>query len=189
MGVFPRLNRDPEHDEYEDFCRTKFMLHHPFGSLEDLMETDPETGISSYSYAFRRCAEIHRHPRDPLDPLDGEDESIDDDLEDADEQPDPGSQPTFAELAARTGRNDRGIDGHHADLGARPIDEMYDWHASDPIFREYGEALAEFDASLKEAPDVAQSIADPDSLQPSQRVAFDLIADHYEDVLAGLKPA
>jgi hypothetical protein len=32
-------------------------------------------------------------------------------------------------------------------------------------------------------------IADPDSLQPSQRVAFDLIADHYEDVLAGLKPA
>ncbi|OXV12070.1 hypothetical protein Egran_00168, partial [Elaphomyces granulatus] len=51
--VFPRFDRDPEHDEYEDFCRTKLMLHHPFGSPEDLMEADPETGISSYSYAFR----------------------------------------------------------------------------------------------------------------------------------------
>jgi hypothetical protein len=119
------------------------------------MEANPKTGIS-YSYAFRRCTELHRHPRVPLDPLDGEDESIDDDLEDAGEQPDMGSQPTFAELAARTGRNDRGIDGHHADLGSRPIDEIYDCHASDPISRGYGEAL-EFDAALKEAPDVVRS--------------------------------
>lgn len=136
------------------------MLHHPFCSPEDLMEADPETGISSYSYAFRQCAEFHQHPRDPLDPLDGEDEGIDDDdLEDADEH----SKPTFAELAARTGRNDRGIGGYHADLGSRPIDEMYDWHASDPIFREYGEVL-EFDAALNDIPDVVRSIADPDSL-------------------------
>ena len=39
-----------------------------------------------------QCAELHQHPRDPLDPLDGEDEEIDDDLEDADEHPDPGSR-------------------------------------------------------------------------------------------------
>jgi len=76
--VFPRFDRDPEPDEYEDFCGTKLMLYR---SPEDLMEADPETGISSYSYAFRRCAELYQHPRDPLDPLDGEDEGIDDDLE------------------------------------------------------------------------------------------------------------
>ena len=119
-----------ENEEYEDFCRTKLMLHHPFDRPEDLTEVDPETGISSYSYAFRRCAELHQHPRDPLDRLDGEDEGIDDDLEDADEQPDPGSQPAFAELAARTGRDDRGMDEDNADLGTRPIDQMYDWHAT-----------------------------------------------------------
>ena len=97
-----------------------------FDTLEDLIEADPETGFSSYSYAFRQCAELHQHPRDPLDPLDGEYEEIDDDLEDADEHPDPGSQPAFAELAARTGRDDRGMDESNADLGTRTINQMYE---------------------------------------------------------------
>jgi hypothetical protein len=126
VRVFPWFNRNPENEEYEDFCRTKLMLHHPFDTLEDLTKVDPETGFSSYSYAFRQCAELHQHPRDPLDPLDGEDEEIDDDLEDADEHPDPGSQPAFAELAARTGRDDRGMDESNADLGTRTIDQMYE---------------------------------------------------------------
>ncbi|KAN0081801.1 hypothetical protein V8E54_003099 [Elaphomyces granulatus] len=68
--------------------------------------------------------------RDPLDPLDGEDEDIDDDLEDADEQPDPGA-------------------GMDKQILAHALDQIYDWHASDHIFREYGEAL-DFDATLKE---------------------------------------
>jgi hypothetical protein len=105
-----------------------------FDTLEDLMEADPETGFSSYSYAFRQCAELHQHPRDPLDPLDGEYEEIDDDLEDADEHPGPGSRPAFAALAARTRRDDRGMDKSNADLGMRTIDQMYDWHTtSDPL--------------------------------------------------------
>ena len=44
------------------------------------------------------------------------------------------------------------MDESNADLGTRTIDQMYNWHAtSDPLFREYGDAL-DFDAALKEIP-------------------------------------
>jgi hypothetical protein len=44
------------------------------------------------------------------------------------------------------------MDESNADLGTRTIDQMYDWHAtSDPLFREYGDAL-DFDVALKEIP-------------------------------------
>ena len=57
----------------------------------------------------------------------------------------------------------------------------------DPLFREYGDAL-DFDATPKEVTPVVLSFADPDSLQRSQRRAFDLIADHYEDLVSGVQP-
>jgi hypothetical protein len=36
VRVFLQFNRNPGHDEYEDFCWTRLMLYHPFDSPEEL---------------------------------------------------------------------------------------------------------------------------------------------------------
>ena len=52
LGVFSRFNRDPEHGEYEDFCRSKLVLHYPLNGPEELVEADPETGVGSTALNF-----------------------------------------------------------------------------------------------------------------------------------------
>lgn len=36
VRTYPRYSPNPEDDRYEDYCRTKVILHHPFRSLDDL---------------------------------------------------------------------------------------------------------------------------------------------------------
>ncbi len=40
VTFFPRYKSDPTDDDYEDYCRVKMMLSHPFENVEDLLEVD-----------------------------------------------------------------------------------------------------------------------------------------------------
>ena len=40
VSFFPRYKSNPADDEYEDYCRVKMILSHPFENVEDLLEVD-----------------------------------------------------------------------------------------------------------------------------------------------------
>jgi hypothetical protein len=54
INYFPRYSSDPESSSYEDYCRVKLMLHHPFEEWDDLLKVDGEV-YGSYADAFSVC--------------------------------------------------------------------------------------------------------------------------------------
>lgn len=38
VRTYPRLSPDPDGPAYEDYCRIKVLLHHPFRGTADLLE-------------------------------------------------------------------------------------------------------------------------------------------------------
>jgi hypothetical protein len=66
ISYFPIYSSDPSTgDKYENYCRTKMMLHHPFTDVNDL--ADIVDGVPSFSAAYRRCkAEHDDHGHDAL---------------------------------------------------------------------------------------------------------------------------
>lgn len=34
LNIYPLYSSDPDHRDYEDFCRVKMMLHYPFRSTD-----------------------------------------------------------------------------------------------------------------------------------------------------------
>jgi hypothetical protein len=60
----------PEGASREDYCRVKMMLHHPFTSMEQLLQTPDDSNhpFTDYCHAFQYCIANHPpHTRDYLD--------------------------------------------------------------------------------------------------------------------------
>ena len=97
INYFPRYSSDPESSSYEDYCRVKLMLHHPFEEWDDLLKVDGET-YESYIDAFHACGRQHTHPEDCYtDPqdlnADSESETDDDDEDPQEEDGDTTAYP------------------------------------------------------------------------------------------------
>src|ERR1700736_4248264 len=60
---WPRYPADLGADKYNDFCRIKLMLHHPFDHVEELLSVD-DVVYSSYREAYTACRQHHSHPDD-----------------------------------------------------------------------------------------------------------------------------
>jgi len=192
VSFFPRYKSDPADDEYEDYCRVKMILSHPFENVEDLLEVD---GLQAETFqeAYELCCDNHTHRDDLYDELDVDDDEpepdADDEFEDVNQ-----SQPTPpAPLAdfetyglARPGNDLTRIeDGDN--LGERDSDREYDWsrhvgkYNIDPLF---------WDVIKRAFPaeQLLPSLNSLDLLNREQLTVYNLIVDHYSDYLAGRNP-
>lgn len=73
ISYFPVYSSDPSTgDKYENYCRTKMILHHPFTDVKDL--ADIVDDVPSFSAAYRRCQAAHHHEHDALLDADADEE-------------------------------------------------------------------------------------------------------------------
>lgn len=189
---FPLYASNPLGVAYEQYCRVKLMLRHPFVEMEDLLNVD---GIEceSFQEAFAYCEDSHIHDHDdfydPLPSLDDEelsDGSDDDDWEDPISTPEP--EFTLADHEAyagvRPGRSDGTVHINVDNLGSRPHDLAYDWtpHAGHFVFLDnYWEQVKRENPANYQLPD----LSDPSLLNQEQFKLFSAIVGHYECFLDG----
>jgi hypothetical protein len=192
VSFFPRYKSNPADDEYEDYCRVKMMLSHPFENVEDLLEVD---GLQAETFqeAYELCCDNHTHRDDLYDELDVDDDEpepdADDEFEDVNQ-----SQPTPpAPLAdfetyglARPGNDLTRIeDGDN--LGERDSDREYDWSRH---VGKYNIDSLFWDVIKRAFPaeQLLPSLNSLDLLNREQLTVYNLIVDHYSDYLAGRNP-
>jgi ATP-dependent DNA helicase PIF1 len=91
LNYWPRYKPDRNGLDYEDFCRVKVMMHHPFCSIDDLLtseaidvESSQPRRFESWAQAYEICSLAHVEPPHPPDGLILPQEPVDDDeFEDA----------------------------------------------------------------------------------------------------------
>ena len=188
INYFPRYLNDSSSPTYEDFCRVKLMLHHPFEEWKDLLTIDGHTH-DDYPAAFEACSSQHTHPEDfYVDPEGSDDESDDgNDDNDGDEAPDP-ELADFELFARRRGRGELITMDRLDGLGSRPLDRSYDWLSH---VGKYALVVEEGWARLKAEHSITQAVtidSSPESLNLQQRKLYDIAVDQYTQELAGQHP-
>lgn len=192
VSFFPRYKSNPADDEYEDYCRVKMMLSHPFENVEDLLEVDGSQA-ETFQEAYELCCDNHTHRDDLYDELDVDDDEPEPDADDEFEDVNP-SQPTppapltdFETYGLARPGNDLTRIEEGDNLGERDCDREYDWsrhvgkYNVDPLF---------WDVIKRAFPaeQLLPSLNSLDLLNREQRTVYNLIVDHYSDYLAGRNP-
>ena len=184
INYHPRYNDDGKDSKvYEDYCRVKMMLHHPFFDLSELLQ---RFECGTYTEAYAKCRrECSGHDPDHYDSLPPAEE---DEFEPGDEEEDEDAE--FAELARQRPGREAGRLEDPERLGDRDIDRQYDWghHVNTyDIDTEYWEtAKANFPANLLVA--MADLQAAVRGLTTSQRQVYDVVTEHYGRVATGRDP-
>ena len=195
LHMFPMYKSTPNGPGFEDYCRVKMMLHHPFSEPSELRMPN-EVGEQTYIAAYRLCQLEHhgQHNTDPLDIKAEEEAEPDEDFTPTQYESEPeeehGPQDPFVELAARHGGGgaDSYSQNNARDLGNRPEDLAYDWHLSDYLFEQFGEQL-DFLTLAKLVPQcIKRTRNDVDTLTEAQRVVFNQVYNHCQDRFSGRTP-
>lgn len=132
VRVFPRYSSDPEDDSFEDWCRAKLQLHHPYrGSPANLQKDEDGEDIGFVRAYLERCLDAScEHPADPLPRLheendeESEDEDEDEDLE---EETRRGYRAAWQRMA-EMGPLQRPVRPRRY-LGMRDLDVAHEWKA------------------------------------------------------------
>ncbi|KAJ3754129.1 hypothetical protein EV360DRAFT_52211, partial [Lentinula raphanica] len=70
VRIFPRHSPNPDDERYEAYCRVKILSHHPFRTINDLIQikdVNGETVERTWEELFKECQqEGHIHPKDSL---------------------------------------------------------------------------------------------------------------------------
>ncbi len=194
LRVYPRYSPNPEDPQYEQYCRTKVLLHHPFRSLQEL--TRPGTPDEcSWEDLLAQChTEGHEHPGDTLRDLEKErQDNVQDEDDDEEIEPDPDAflmdeadWQMFAQLYP-----DAVLPEFDAsDLGRRPIDDGWNideahhrWQDIDKMAsyiadqrRLAGEELNNDEEAIE---------VDVGTLEQEQKVIFDYYIAAYRRILQG----
>ena len=79
LNIYPLYLSDPEHRDYEQFCRVKMMLHHPFRSqnLDDLFVLEDGSPAANWQLVYEKC--LAHHSPHPVDALGVHRQELDDD--------------------------------------------------------------------------------------------------------------
>ncbi|KAK4703267.1 hypothetical protein P7C70_g2948, partial [Phenoliferia sp. Uapishka_3] len=109
VRVYPAYSAKEDHDKYEDHCRARLQLHHPYRGDLMVLQRDPESGDDIvYIEAYRICQEkCGGHPFDPLPNYEEENKDSEPEQEDSDDI--AGQGPASLRL------------------GTRELDLAYDW--------------------------------------------------------------
>ena len=193
VGFFPRYDSNPTGDGYEDYCRTKMMLSHPFEIVEDLLEVD---GLQAETFqeAYEICCDNHTHEDDLYDELNVDDDEPDVDATDEDfEGVDP-SQPTppapltdFETYGLMRPGDDLTRVEDNDNLGERDSDREYNWGAH---IGRYIVDTGYWETVKRQFPahQALPSLNSVDLLNFEQRKVYYLIVNHYADYLHGRNP-
>src|SRR5436190_12884118 len=118
---------------YEEYCRAKLQLHHPYQNINDLQKDEDGKDIG-WVVAYERCKnECDFHDEDPLmkeEDLESEEPEIEEEFEDEDETEEERILRDWQELA----RRGPGTRSTRSRLGQRDIDRDFDWKASYNIY-------------------------------------------------------
>ena len=190
ISYFPYYKSIPASKQYEDYCRVKMMLHHPFLNVQDLaVEID---GKFSFAAAYEICKVSHRHEPDflheELDIEDKDETEQRDELESLSDRDETENIQDWELLAARNTYNDAGRFEDPDHLGERDLDRLYDWSTHIGRFpdlsHDYWDTLK---ASYPDQPVVSVPV-EPDRLQPEQRRVYDAVLEQYRRILNGEDP-
>jgi PIF1-like helicase len=187
INYFPRYSSDPESREYDDYCRVKLMLHHPYENFTDLLSFDG-CDYGSYTDAFQACRRLHTHPDDfYTDPVaDGQDTDSEDDESVHNESDDEPLADFEAFARRRPGRDDLTC-SFTDDLGSRDLDRAYDWTSHVGRNMTTAEAWDQFKL-LHHAEQAVTVDADPGLLNTEQRKLYDVVTAQYVQELASDHP-
>ena len=189
IRYFPRYKKATQ---CEDFCRVKLTLHHPHRHHDELKSVD---GIpfATYSTAYQHCQENHCHDDDYYGAeAEGHEEEFDEALQEEEEDPPDAANPIpWDELARELPH--RGPETEDIEvIGNRPQDLIRDW-SSHVGTRPYWSNDRLWDETKLAHPlgfDVGDFPDDAkDSLSPHQRLIFDMVMDHDQQAVDGLRPA
>lgn len=131
VRTFPRLSPNPDGPTYEDYCRIKVLLHHPFRRQEDLLTGTLAENEQPWRDIFSTCCAQNAHPKDTLrcwekengqPEEDDEDEEINPDIAELDEA----DWQVYAHIFPNAAVPVYDLD----DLGRRPLDDGWDLDAS-----------------------------------------------------------
>lgn len=177
INYFPRYSPDPQSPQYNDYCRVKLMLHHPFTAWEELLVVD-RCVYRSLTEAYTACETLHSHPDDYYaetivveESSDVEPDSDDDDYELQD----------FELLARR--RHGRDLSQLEIDsLGSREIDLQYSWETH---IGRYKTCLDTFTQFKLDNPASQVVTVDPSStsLNSEQLKLYNLVVIQYSQEL------
>jgi hypothetical protein len=184
--VYPRFSPNPEDDRYDEFCRTKVLLHHPFRDLETIRDT----GDQPWAELFARCrASQHIHPKDTLRCW--EEENREEDVEDEDEEfenpdiqdMDEADWQAWARLRPNSTIPLYGTD----DLGRRPLDDGWDIHAARQRWANINMLSTWIDQQKREAAENVDQLPliNINTLAGEQRAVFSTYVDAYSKILNG----
>jgi ATP-dependent DNA helicase PIF1 len=125
INYFPRYSSDLSSQEYDNYCRVRLMLHHPFQRFTDLLSFD-SCDYGSYIDAFRACKRLHTHPDDFYTDLEADGQDTDSDSDSVCNESSDEPLADFELFARRRPRDDLTC-SFTDDLGSRELDRAYDW--------------------------------------------------------------
>jgi ATP-dependent DNA helicase PIF1 len=182
LNFMPRYSpvAEPEH-----FARVKLMLHHPFRDVGEVLTingTTFDTFFSAYSYCQDHCSHtIEDSYGLPSLGVEEDDPNL--------EPPGDLEMDEFDELAGRQ-PGSQGVVVDKDGLGDRPVDCLYNWNSpqhndmfSLSPLSYWKDVKSSYDGL---GPGVANT--DPNTLEPKQRLMYDVSINHYEAYLSGRNP-
>jgi ATP-dependent DNA helicase PIF1 len=187
INYFPRYSSDPMSREYEDYCRVRLMLHHPFERVTDLLSFD-RCDYGSYTDAFQACTRLHTHPDDfYTDPVANDQDTDSEDDESVCDESDNGPLADFEVFARRRPGNDDLTCSFTDNLGSRDLDRAYDWTSHVGRNTITPEDWDQFKL-LNHTEQAVTVDSDPSPLNTEQRKLYDVVTAQYIQELAGDGP-
>ena len=191
----PQYKSQPDHPDYEDFCRTKIALHHPWRTYPALPWNSCLTWASAYQHCLTIC---DSHSPDWLEPR--EPEPMPEEQFEPGLPPQPDERDANVMLAGETAN--RNPAARHEDpdhLGDRTDDWRYDWSAHVNTYRldepnpdgmpdihagsTWWKCAKELYPARAEVPLQSQAVIE--ALAPEQRLIYDSVMKHCQRALRG----
>ncbi|KAJ7434964.1 hypothetical protein B0H11DRAFT_1756738, partial [Mycena galericulata] len=189
VRTFPRYSPNPENELYDEYCRTKVILHHPFRDLASLRCPDDEE--KSWPELFAECrAGGHTHSKDTLRSWEDENRSRQEE-EDDDEETNPDVERMTEEdwqMFARDHPNAAIPRFDVSDLGTRPLDAAWDVNAARTRWNDVDQMGTYLDQQRRESGAIINAEPDPidlATLANEQRAIFENYVSAYSKILAG----
>lgn len=185
MLIFPSYSANPEDVEYEDFCRNKIALHHPYRQYPTLDSVSHETWAAAYADCKATCTP---HDFDYMDDIQNIDdvEVPEEDFEEPSQHQVPyGAGDGHELLAGQTARRNPAERNEDPDnLGDRVLDWQYDWQPHCGTYMDHPHLFDESDggwwARAKDASGHRQAVAYQSAdvvskFAPAQKLVYDLV--------------
>lgn len=188
VKIYPQYSSDLEGRDYEDFCRAKMMLHHPFQNplLMDLLQDGSGITFNTWREAYAYCKEYHSdHEPDPLGATtDMMDEESDTESLSQDKNLKEEEVRHEELLLLRHPRRDGTTVNDDIDFGRRNIDTQYNWLQAKTYPVDVDALVNHIDtqkgmAVKPSGPRTLEEAGDISILNTEQRQLFDLVVNHY----------